>query len=100
MPLKALRLKPGIFRENTRYSAEGGWYECDKVRFRSGQPEKIGGWQQVNNDQFLGFARALWPWDVYLGLGMIRLLVRLLKLLPLPSTTITKYTYKLNLVDI
>jgi hypothetical protein len=69
MPLKALRLKPGIFRENTRYSAEGGWYECDKVRFRSGQPEKIGGWQQVNNDQFLGFARALWPWDVYLGLG-------------------------------
>lgn len=69
MPLKALRLKPGIFRENTRYSAEGGWYECDKVRFRSGQPEKIGGWQQVSNDQFLGFARALWPWDVYLGLG-------------------------------
>jgi hypothetical protein len=69
MPLKALRLKSGIFRENTRYSAEGGWYECDKVRFRSGQPEKIGGWQQVSNDQFLGYARALWPWDVYLGLG-------------------------------
>jgi hypothetical protein len=69
MPLKALRLKPGIFREATRYTGEGGWYECDKVRFRSGQPEKIGGWQQVNNDQFLGFARALWPWDVYLGLG-------------------------------
>jgi len=69
MPLKALRLKPGIFRENTRYSAEGGWYECDKVRFRSGQPEKIGGWQQVSNDQFLGYARALWPWEVYLGLG-------------------------------
>jgi hypothetical protein len=69
MPLKALRLKPGIFRENTRYSAEGGWYECDKVRFRSGQPEKIGGWQQISNDQFLGYARALWPWEVYLGLG-------------------------------
>ena len=69
MPLKALRLKPGIFRENTRYSAEGGWYECDKVRFRSGQPEKIGGWQQVNNDQFLGICRALWPWGVYLGMG-------------------------------
>jgi len=69
MPLKALRLKPGIFRENTRYSAEGGWYECDKVRFRSGQPEKIGGWQQINNDQFLGYARSLWPWDIYLGLG-------------------------------
>ena len=69
MPLKALRLKPGIFRENTRYSAEGGWYECDKVRFRSGQPEKIGGWQQISNDQFLGYARSLWPWEVYLGLG-------------------------------
>jgi hypothetical protein len=69
MPLKALRLKPGIFRESTRYSAEGGWYECDKVRFRSGQPEKIGGWQQLTDDQFLGVCRALWPWDVYLGMG-------------------------------
>ena len=69
MPLKALRLKAGIFRENTRYSAEGGWYECDKVRFRSGQPEKIGGWQQEINDQFLGICRALWPWGVYLGMG-------------------------------
>ncbi len=69
MPLKALRLKPGIFRENTRYSAEGGWYECDKVRFRSGQPEKIGGWQQISDDQFLGICRALWPWAIYLGMG-------------------------------
>jgi len=69
MPLKALRLKPGIFRESTRYSAEGGWYECDKVRFRSGQPEKIGGWQQLTDDQFLGICRALWPWGVYLGMG-------------------------------
>ena len=69
MPLKTLTLRPGIFRENTRYSAEGGWYECDKVRFRSGQPEKIGGWQQEINDQFLGVCRALWPWDIYLGMG-------------------------------
>ena len=69
MPLKTLQLRPGIFRENTRYSAEGGWYECDKVRFRSGQPEKIGGWQQLNNDTFLGICRALWPWNIYLGLG-------------------------------
>lgn len=69
MPLKTLQLRPGIFRENTRYSAEGGWYECDKVRFRSGQPEKIGGWQQLNNDTFLGICRALWPWSIYLGLG-------------------------------
>ena len=71
MPLKTLQLRPGIFRENTRYSAEGGWYECDKVRFRSGQPEKIGGWQQVNSGAgtFLGVCRALWPWTIYLGMG-------------------------------
>lgn len=69
MPLKTLQLRPGIFRENTRYSAEGGWYECDKVRFRSGQPEKIGGWERVSNDTFLGVCRALWPWNIYLGLG-------------------------------
>ena len=71
MPLKTLQLRPGIFRENTRYAAENGWYECDKIRFRSGQPEKIGGWQQVNNTAgtFLGVCRALWPWSIYLGLG-------------------------------
>ena len=69
MPLKALRFKPGIFRENTRYSAEGGWYDCDKIRFRSGQPEKIGGWQAVTYDQFLGVCRSLWPWDIYIGVG-------------------------------
>lgn len=69
MPLKTLQLRPGIFRENTRYSAEGGWYECDKVRFRSGQPEKIGGWERISNDTFLGVCRALWPWNIYLGLG-------------------------------
>jgi hypothetical protein len=69
MPLKALRFKPGIFRENTRYAAEGGWYDCDKIRFRSGQPEKIGGWQAVTYDQFLGICRSLWPWEVYVGVG-------------------------------
>ena len=71
MPLKTLQLRPGIFRENTRYSAEGGWYECDKVRFRSGQPEKIGGWKQLNSDAgtFLGVGRALWPWSIFLGIG-------------------------------
>ena len=71
MPLKTLQLRPGIFRENTRYAAENGWYECDKVRFRSGQPEKIGGWQQVNSNagSFTGICRALWPWSIYLGMG-------------------------------
>lgn len=69
MSLKTLRFKPGVFRENTRYAAEGGWYECDKVRFRSGQPEKIGGWQRINDYEYLGTARSLWPWDRYIGVG-------------------------------
>jgi len=71
MPLKTLQLRPGIFRENTRYAAENGWYECDKIRFRSGQPEKIGGWKQLNSDAgtFLGVGRALWPWSIFLGIG-------------------------------
>lgn len=71
MPLKTLQLRPGIFRENTRYAAENGWYECDKIRFRSGQPEKIGGWKQLNSaaGTFLGVGRALWPWSIFLGIG-------------------------------
>jgi hypothetical protein len=72
--LKKLQLKPGVNREGTRYSTEGGWFSCDKVRFRSGQPEKIGGWQQVTNSQFLGICRSLWAWSSlggarYVGLG-------------------------------
>ncbi len=43
MPLQKLSFKPGVNRENSRYTSEGGWYECDKVRFRQGTPEKIGG---------------------------------------------------------
>ena len=62
MPLKKLQLKPGINRENTRYTNEGGWYECDKVRFRQGLPEKIGGWQRISNATFLGVCRSLWNW--------------------------------------
>jgi hypothetical protein len=70
MPLKALRIRPGVFRENTRYASEDrGWYFCEKVRFRSGQPEKIGGWQQVSNNQFLGVCRSLWPWTNFIGVG-------------------------------
>lgn len=70
MPLKAVRIRPGVFRENTRYASEDrGWYFCEKVRFRSGQPEKIGGWQQINDNQFLGICRSLWPWTQYVGVG-------------------------------
>ncbi len=75
MPLKKLIFKPGVDRETTRYTSEGGWYECDKIRFRSGSPEKIGGWEQVSNvNTFQGTARSLWPWATfayatYLGVG-------------------------------
>jgi hypothetical protein len=74
MPLQKLQFKPGINREGTNYSNEGGWYDCDKIRFRSGFPEKIGGWTQQNTAQYLGTARALWAWvdldgNNYLGVG-------------------------------
>ena len=74
MPLKKLILKPGVNRENTRYTTEGGWYDCDKVRFRQGTPEKIGGWQQVSANTFQGTCRSLWPWSTlggvpYIGVG-------------------------------
>ena len=62
MPLKKLTLKPGVNRENTRYTNENGWYECDKVRFRQGTPEKIGGWERISASTFLGVCRSLWNW--------------------------------------
>lgn len=70
MPLKKIQLKPGVNRENTRYTTEGGWYACDKVRFRQGTPEKIGGWSRISNvNTFQGTARSLWPWTSLLGVG-------------------------------
>jgi hypothetical protein len=62
MPLKKLTLKPGVNKENTRYTNENGWYECDKVRFRQGTPEKIGGWTRISASTFLGVCRSLWNW--------------------------------------
>jgi len=74
MPLQKLQFRPGLNREGTDYSNEGGWYDGDKIRFRSGFPEKIGGWTRATNNQYLGTARALWNWiDLdgtnYLGIG-------------------------------
>ena len=74
MPLKKLEFRPGINREGTDYSNEGGFYDGDKIRFRSGFPEKIGGWSRLSNDFFLGVARSLWNWidfdgSNYLGVG-------------------------------
>lgn len=57
-----MQFKPGVDRENTRYTTEGGWYETEKVRFRFGLPEKIGGWERLSESTFLGVCRALWNW--------------------------------------
>jgi len=57
MPLSKLVFKPGINREGTNYSNEGGWHDGDKIRFRSGYVEKIGGWEKVNGTAFEGTAR-------------------------------------------
>jgi hypothetical protein len=62
MPLSKILFKPGVNRENTRYTTEGGWYECDKIRFRQGTPEKIGGWVQYAAGTFTGVCRSLWAW--------------------------------------
>ena len=74
MPLQKIELRPGINRESTTYSNEGGYYSGDKVRFRSGFPEKIGGWTRLSNNTFLGTCRALVNWasltgNNYLGVG-------------------------------
>jgi len=60
--LKKLVLKPGVNKENTRYTNENGWYDCDKIRFRQGTPEKIGGWEKISNSTFIGVCRSLWAW--------------------------------------
>ena len=77
MPLQKLQFRPGLNREGTDYSNEGGWYDGDKIRFRSGFPEKIGGWTQVSNNTFDGVARSIWVWssgdagvgNAYIGVG-------------------------------
>ena len=85
MPLKKILFRPGVNRENTRYASEslgsvstgtqsvGGWYESDKVRFRAGTPEKIGGWQRISDFTFLGICRSLWNWVTLNGLNLLGL---------------------------
>jgi len=69
--LKKIQLKPGVNRENTRYTNESGWYESDKVRFRQGTPEKIGGWQRFSSATFLGICRSLFNWVTLGGQNLI-----------------------------
>jgi hypothetical protein len=83
MPLKKILFRPGVAREQTRYASEtvgpvgsatqavGGWYESDKVRFRSGSPEKIGGWQRISEYTFLGVCRSLWNWVTLGNLNLV-----------------------------
>jgi hypothetical protein len=71
MPLQKLQFRPGVNREGTDYSNEGGWYACDKVRFRSGFPEKIGGWIRLSSFTFLGVARSMWNWITLNGQNLL-----------------------------
>jgi len=67
MPFIALRFKPGVNRDQTNYSNEGGWYECDKIRFLSGYPQKIGGWLKQTPNTFLGTCRQLFNYVTTFG---------------------------------
>jgi hypothetical protein len=74
MALTKIALKPGIDKEGTQYSASNGWFDSDRVRFRMGRPERIGGWQKYSPTAIKGIARSLFDWttraaDKYLGIG-------------------------------
>jgi hypothetical protein len=71
MPLQKILFKPGVNRENTRYTTEGGWYECNKIRFRQGTPESIGGWQRISGYTYEGVCRSLWNWITLGGLNLL-----------------------------
>lgn len=74
MPFIKIQLKPGVNRDQTNYTNEGGWYECNQIRFRSGQPQKIGGWLKYTLNAFVGVCRQMFGWyttygDNFLGVG-------------------------------
>ena len=74
MPLSKVQFNPGVDKEGTEYTADAGWFDSDKIRFRKGRPEKIGGWQKYITDAFLGIARSLHSWSSlesikYIGVG-------------------------------
>jgi hypothetical protein len=71
MPLQKILFKPGVNKENTRYTTEGGWYECDKIRFRQGNPEILGGWQRISADTYNGTCRSLWNWTTLGNLNLV-----------------------------
>jgi len=71
VPLKKLVQKAGVNRENTRYTNENGYFESEKVRFRQGTPEKIGGWQRISGTTFQGVCRSLWNWITLSGQNLL-----------------------------
>jgi hypothetical protein len=71
MPLLKLQFRPGINREVTSYTNEGGWVDGNKIRFRAGFPETIGGWERLSNAQFQGTCRALINWTTLTGSNLI-----------------------------
>lgn len=71
MPLQKVQLRPGLNREGTDYSNEGGYYDGDKIRFRSGFPEKLGGWARLSSEYFLGVCRSLWNWSTLAGANLL-----------------------------
>ena len=73
MPLTKLQFKPGINRDVTSYSNEGGWVDCDKVRFRQGYPEVIGGWEKYSPETYIGTVRGLFNWTALDGSDLLGL---------------------------
>ena len=74
MPLQKIQFSPGVNKEGTEYTADSGWFDSDKVRFRKGRPEKIGGWTKYTENSFLGVCRSVFAWASlavvkYVGMG-------------------------------
>ena len=73
MAFLKLNFRPGVNRDQTSYSGEGGWYECDKIRFFSGFPQKLGGWIKTTPNSFIGVCRQMWNWITSFGDNLLAL---------------------------
>tara|TARA_A100001391_G_scaffold33784_1_gene18317 strand:+ start:2376 stop:4292 length:1917 start_codon:yes stop_codon:yes gene_type:complete len=71
MPLTKLQFRSGVNKDTTSYTNEGGWFDSDKVRFRQGLPEKIGGWAKKSIYSFLAPCRSLHPWVTLAGTSLL-----------------------------
>lgn len=112
MPIQKLQFRPGVLRDNTSLTGEGGWFECDKIRFRSGAVEKVGGWirnQAVTTEplsppdggSFWGICRWIYNWTSLSGIHFAALgTSSKLYLQPVFNTVITNNTFSSSIVDI